>query len=67
MGWYEQESRKGLRKIADMPSQGQFGGMNCNDPFHGPPSMQVLEDGVYEYACPSCKHVQRFIVQHPKF
>lgn len=45
----------GLRKIADAPRP-------CLSPEHNPPSMIVLEPGVYEYTCPSCGKTVTFTV-----
>lgn len=44
-----------LRKIADVPKA-------CMDPEHHPPSHIVLEPGVYEYTCPACGRVTRFMI-----
>ena len=44
-----------LRKIKDFPKV-------CKHPEHNPPTMIVLEVGVYEYTCPSCGKVTIFTV-----
>lgn len=48
----------GLRKISDLPGA-------CTSPEHNPPNMIVLEPGVYEYTCPQCGKITRFIVRKP--
>lgn len=34
----------------------------CQHPEHNPPSMIVLEPGIYEYTCPSCGAIGIFQV-----
>lgn len=41
----------GFIKIKDYENK------HCLDPEHNPPTMIVLEPGLYEYTCPSCGHV----------
>lgn len=36
----------------------------CNDPEHKPPSHMVYEPGEYEWTCPSCGKVTKFIVPY---
>lgn len=45
-----------LRKIADLPKP------PCRHPEHNPPSMIVLEPGVYEHICPACGNRIEFVV-----
>ena len=45
----------GLRKVADVEEP-------CMSPAHNPPTMILLEPGVYEYTCPNCGKVTRFSV-----
>ncbi len=47
-----------IRKIADLPEQS-----HCRHPEHQPPSMIVLEPGVYVHKCPSCGNEIEFVVQ----
>ena len=47
--------RSGLRKIADAPNP-------CRHPEHNPPGNIVLDPGTYEYVCPACGKVSRFVV-----
>lgn len=47
-----------LRKIADLPQP-------CFHPEHNPPTMIVLEPGVYEHTCPNCGAVTTFRVERP--
>lgn len=51
------ERKGGTRKIKDFPSDKQ-----CIDSEHNPPTMIVLEPGIYEHECPSCHNVQTFII-----
>lgn len=44
-----------LRKIADLPQP-------CRNPDHDPPTMIVLEPGVYEHTCPGCGNKVVFTV-----
>lgn len=39
----------GFRKIGDFKDYGM-----CDHPEHSPPSMIVLQPGVYEWKCPGC-------------
>lgn len=62
--WYDRQKNEkpkmgGLKKIADLPK-----GQRCIHPNHNPPMHIYLTDGIYEYTCPSCGHVQRFTVNH---
>lgn len=45
-----------LEKIRDIPKP-------CYHPEHNPPTMIVLEPGVYRHTCPQCGHVTEFSVQ----
>lgn len=45
----------GLRKVADIPR-------TCTSPAHDPPTMIVLQPGVYEYTCPACGETFTFTV-----
>lgn len=45
------------KKIADLPARDY-----CGHPEHNPPSMIVLEPGIYEHECPGCKKVMTFTV-----
>lgn len=47
-----------LRKIGDFPRP-------CLHPEHNPPSMIVLEPGIYEHTCPGCGHRTTFTVMGP--
>ena len=47
-----------IRKIADLPRV-------CNDFAHDPPGMIVLDNGVYQYECPGCRHITTFTVNKP--
>ena len=49
-----------LKKLSDPPKI-------CNDPNHDPPPHIVLENGTYEYECPSCGHKVIFTVSRPTF
>lgn len=44
---FEKKQKGGLKKIGDLITP-------CRHPEHEPPSMVVLEPGVYEYECPGC-------------
>lgn len=37
----------------------------CTHAEHNPPTMIVLEPGLYEHTCPGCGKEQRFRVQPP--
>lgn len=37
----------------------------CRDPEHAPPQHIVLEPGLWEHECPSCKRKIRFRVERP--
>jgi hypothetical protein len=50
----------GLRRIGDLPDI-------CTSTEHNPPGHIVLRDGVYEYECPSCGFVRRFVVHNPRY
>lgn len=45
----------GLRKVADIPRA-------CTSPAHDPPTMIVLQPGVYEYTCPVCGETSTFTI-----
>lgn len=46
-----------MKKIAD------FKEINyCLNPSHNPPTMIVLEPGIYEHVCPGCGKKQRVVV-----
>lgn len=47
-----------VKKIGDIPKP-------CMHPAHNPPKHIVLEEGVYEHICPSCKARQVFTVHRP--
>lgn len=47
-----------LKKIADLPKH-----ETCTHPEHEPPTMIVLEPGVYEHECPGCHHKTTFTVR----
>lgn len=51
--------RGGTRKITDLRFE------YCRDPSHGPPTMQVFDNGVYEHTCPSCGSSTTFVVSKP--
>ncbi len=34
----------------------------CTSSEHNPPSMMVYTPGEYEYQCPACGHITRFVV-----
>lgn len=51
-----------LIKKANLPQE-----TYCVSPEHNPPTHIVLEDGVYEYTCPSCGKKVDFIVMRPIF
>lgn len=34
----------------------------CLHPEHNPPTMILMEPGVYEYTCPGCEHSQEYVV-----
>ncbi len=60
MVWQDSAPRKeikttGLEKIGDIPN-------SCLSPEHNPPSMIVLEPGLYRYTCPACGNVVEFTV-----
>jgi hypothetical protein len=44
-----------LRKIADIKPP-------CLNPEHNPPSMIVLQPGIYQHICPGCGHSTTFTV-----
>lgn len=46
------------RKIADFPKH-----VTCQHPDHSPPSMAMLDPGMYEHTCPACGHLTKFTVQ----
>lgn len=53
-----------LRKLyeEDFPNKHRW----CTDPSHNAPSHISLEDGLYEYECPSCGKLTRFRVANPR-
>lgn len=46
----------GLVRLGDIYGQ-------CRHPEHNPPCHIYLNDGNYQYTCPSCGHIQTFTVQ----
>ena len=52
-----------LRKLDDPESN--WAQQPCRDPSHDPPGMIVLENGLWEHTCPSCKKVTVFRVERP--
>lgn len=46
-----------MRKIRDFREP-----LHCQHPEHNPPSMIVLEPGIYEHVCPGCGRKQMVIV-----
>jgi hypothetical protein len=56
--WEGPKPRKGgTKKIADLPAE-----KHCQHPEHSPPSMRVLEPGLYRHECPGCGKVMYFTV-----
>lgn len=53
--------RGGLKKVdaEDSPTT------TCLGREHNPPSHIVLANGTYEWTCPNCGHVTRFVVNRP--
>lgn len=47
------------RRIAELPQI-------CRHPEHDPPRMQMLEPGLYEHTCPSCRSTQMFVVGYAR-
>lgn len=43
-----------LKRIGDLPPSWPQASRPCLHPEHNPPSLIVLEPGVYEYQCPGC-------------
>jgi hypothetical protein len=48
-----------LRKIKSFPEP-----KICRHPEHDPPSMIVLDLGVWEHTCPGCGKTQTIVVPH---
>ena len=48
----ETQKKGGFKKIKSFEKEDI-----CQDSEHNPPTLIVLEPGVYEYTCPSCGHV----------
>lgn len=48
-----------LRKIRDLPKAWTY---PCHHPEHNPPTMIVLQPGVYEHICPRCGASQTFVI-----
>jgi hypothetical protein len=46
-----------MKKIADWPEE-----KRCRDREHDPPTMIVLEPGIYEHECPRCGKKQRVVI-----
>lgn len=51
-----------IRKIADFPRE-----KICRHPEHKPPSMIVLDPGVYEHTCPGCSEIIIFNIRPKSF
>jgi hypothetical protein len=49
-----------MKKIADFEKE-----HICRHPDHDPPTMIVLQPGIYEHKCPACGQKQ-IVVQPPK-
>lgn len=47
-----------MKKICDFPYE-----KVCRHPDHNPPSMIVLDPGVYEHTCPKCGERQTVVVR----
>ena len=54
-----------LKKIGDLPKNSSYQKRYCIHPEHNPPSMIVLQPGVYEHTCPGCFEKIEFIVDGP--
>ena len=39
----------------------------CHHPEHDPPTMILLEPGMYEHTCPGCGHVTTFRIVRPEW
>lgn len=52
-----QEKKGGFRKIKSFEDKSV-----CNHPEHEPPMHIYLTSGIYEYECPSCGRIKKFVV-----
>lgn len=50
-----------IRKITN--EDGIWTQAPCRDSDHNPPTMIVLEPGLYEHTCPSCKKKTHFRIE----
>lgn len=54
-----------LRKVGDNPDWMTERQSECRSPSHDPPSMIVLENGLWEHTCPDCGKKTAFRVNRP--
>jgi hypothetical protein len=59
-----------LRKLPDPPSDWPVWTAQkktCLHPEHDPPTMILLEPGMYEHTCPDCGYVTTFRIVRPEW